>query len=152
MTLESLSRRPNRLWLKKSKNQNSKELHIKICENPFYLRHPRSIFLKNITSGVVLYLTFFSLLFILSSCSDNKVINEDKFVKVYSDLIIAQDTIPNNSAAFNSVKKKIFARYNITSEDYKNTIEYYNKNYEKWKSFFAKVTAHIEAMKGKKPH
>jgi hypothetical protein len=88
----------------------------------------------------------------LSACSNKKVIEENKFVKVYSDLVIAQDTIPNNPSTFNSEKQKIFARYNVSSEEYKNTIEYYNQNYEKWKDFFDKVTTHIQSLKEGKPH
>lgn len=107
--------------------------------------------LRNFTLGRSL-LGLLMFIFFLSSCSDNKVITEDKFVKIYSDLVIAQDTIPKNVTVFNSTKQKIFKKYNVTSEQYKSTIEYYNKNYERWKNFFAKVTAHIESMKGKKPH
>jgi Domain of unknown function (DUF4296) len=96
------------------------------------------------------FCVIFLLLFLLPSCSNKKVIEENKFVNIYSDLVIAQDTIPSNPPVFSSEKQKIFARYNVTSEEYKNTIDYYNQNSEKWKDFFDKVTAHLQSLKEKK--
>lgn len=98
-----------------------------------------------------IFLSLFILIIIFSGCSQDKTINEDKFVKIYTDLVIAQDTIPNISS-FNKAKNKIFERYNISSNDYENTIEYYNNDSERWKVFFAKVTAHIDSLKTKTTH
>jgi Domain of unknown function (DUF4296) len=114
----------------------------KVCENPFYTCHLRAFTFK-----IILLLGIFLLFSILPGCSNNKVIEESKFVKIYSDLVIAQDTIANNPSILNSVKQKIFKRYGVSDEEYRNTIKYYNRNSEKWKDFFIKVTAHINSMK-----
>ncbi len=85
----------------------------------------------------------------LYGCSGNKVINEDKFVKIYSDLIIAQDTAGGNYKSNNELKKEVMKRYNVTQEQYKETVTYYNKEPHRWESFFTKVTAYINELKKK---
>ena len=66
------------------------------------------------------------LLFILLSftgCSNK--INEDKFILVYSDLVIAQDTL-GGKVSQEAVKNTIFKKYNITEKNYNETLNYYN--------------------------
>jgi hypothetical protein len=87
------------------------------------------------------YLILFLLpvLFIASGCRGEGVIEEDKFVEVYADILIAGDTVSVGEA-----KKIVFPRYNISESDYRSTVEYYNSNPEEWENFFNKVIAHIE--------
>ena len=98
-----------------------------------------------------LILSFFlcSVIILLSSCTQNKIINEDKFVKIYADLVIQQDTLNNLNVKNDSLKSIVFKRYNTTKEDYKKTIEYYNQDPAKWEKFFSKVTAYLESLKKK---
>lgn len=94
-------------------------------------------------------LTFFLAAF-LSNCSENKVIDEDKFIKIYTDLIIAQDSIDTNYGNLDSIRSVILKKYNIQQEQYESTIEYYNQNPERWKNFFEKAIAYLETLKSKR--
>jgi len=86
-------------------------------------------------------------LFLISGCSGR--INEDKFVLVFTDLVIAQDSLGSNFKQ-EAVKKAVFKKYNITPKEYDATLAYYNSNPKKWDRFFNKAIAHLEELKGKK--
>jgi hypothetical protein len=81
----------------------------------------------------------FLLLVIAAGCQREGVIDEDKFVQVYADLLIAGDTVSIKEA-----KNEVFGRYNINQNEYNNTVEYYSSNPAEWETFFNKVIAHIE--------
>ena len=102
---------------------------------------------KNLITIFFLILSQAFILSLLSGCSKNNIINEDKFVRVYADLIIQQDTLNTLNYKTDTVKIKIFKKYNITAKDYKNTIAYYNHDPGKWEKFFEKVTAYVEELK-----
>ncbi len=95
-------------------------------------------------------LPLLAFLFTFLSCSNDKVIDEDKFVKVYTDLVIAHDTIPGNYASFDSVKNTVFKKYGITLEQYDYTVNYYNQDVKRWEGFFNKATAYIDTLRSKK--
>ena len=87
------------------------------------------------------------LLFALEGCSKNKILNEDKFMKAYVDLIITQDTANVPIAKFDSVKALVFKRNGITSEEFNSTIKYYNRNPQKWQDFFRKATSYVNELR-----
>ncbi len=91
-----------------------------------------------VTAGVIL----------LTGCSDKNVINEEKFVSIYTDLVIAGDTtsIKNNHKLLSLILKK----HNVTLKKYKATINYYNESEENWRDFFDKVTAKVEEIRKKR--
>lgn len=91
----------------------------------------------------VLFLLFFS-------CNKEKIIKEDKLIQIYSDMLIAQDTVALSSAGVDSLREAVFKKYDVTEELYKTTLDYYNKDSERWENFFSKVIAHVENLK-KKP-
>lgn len=88
-------------------------------------------------------------LFIISGCSNDRTLDEDKFVKAYTDLVIAHDTIPEGTANFDSVKQTVFKKYGITSGQYDSTVNYYNKDMKRWESFFNSATAYIDTLRSK---
>ena len=97
---------------------------------------------------VLIYFLFslFTLL-LLSFCSSKSPIEEETFIKVYVDLQILQDTTTANRTNTDSLKAIVFKKYDVTSEDYKYTIDYYNASPEKWESFFNKATTYVEKLK-----
>ena len=98
----------------------------------------------------ILLSTFYFLLFTLPfGCSNDKVIDENKFVKIYADLVIAQDTLNGNKTVFDSVKQVVFKKYDVSQERYDSTINYYNRDVKRWENFFNKASAHIETLKSK---
>jgi len=87
---------------------------------------------------------------LLSSCSEEEVIPEEKFIHVYVDLMIVQDTTRINSLPLDSLKDIVFTKHNITSELYDNTVAKYNSSPENWEEFFDKAIAYLEELKTRK--
>jgi hypothetical protein len=90
-----------------------------------------------------------SLLFILSACDKGPPIPEEKFRKVYVDLLIVQDTTTAEIFSLDSIKTLVFTKHNISSEQYDETINYYNSKPERWVAFFDSTTAYVEALRKK---
>ena len=102
-------------------------------------------YLKNFLSAIL-----FIAIPLLAGCTKSKVIDEDKFIKVYSNLVISQDTTNITAKNIDSVKAKVYKKYNITDEEYKATINYYNQDPERWEKFFTKAIAYVESLKKQK--
>ena len=87
--------------------------------------------------------------FIINSCSEEEIMPEEKFIKVYVDLMIVQDTTRVNSLPLDSLKEIVFTKHNITSELYDKTVAKYNSSPENWEEFFDKAIAYLEVLKTK---
>ena len=98
---------------------------------------------KNIT-------IIFLLTVIIISCSKEDILPEDKFIKIYIDILIAQDTLTDNSISNDSIKALILQKYNVTDSIYTKTIEYYNYNPDKWENFFEDAIKEVEELKATK--
>ena len=75
--------------------------------------------------------------------------DEDKFVKVYTEIVVAHDTIPAATANFDSVKEAIFRNNGVTSGQYDSTVNYYNKDVKRWENFFNKAMHYIDTLRSK---
>ena len=95
---------------------------------------------KNIT-------IFCFLIVFIFSCSKDDIIPEDKFINIYIDILVAQDTLTDNSISNDSLKTLILQKYNITDSIYTNTIEDYNNNPDKWERFFEDAIKQVEELK-----
>jgi hypothetical protein len=84
------------------------------------------------------------ILFLSFGCNQNKIIEEEKFIKIYTDIIIANDTTSGISQLKDAVIKKVLSKYSVSLDDYKATIQYYNQDSERWEKFFAKALANLE--------
>ena len=89
------------------------------------------------------------LLFLLPGCNQNKIIQEEKFIEIYTDIIIAKDTVSETAQAKDAVIKGVLTKYNITLDDYKTTVEYYNRDSERWEKFFAQAITYLEKKRQK---
>jgi hypothetical protein len=76
-----------------------------------------------------------------------KVIPEEKFINVYVDLLILQDTTSTDSLSLDSLKTLVFKNHNVSAEEYDATIRYYNSEPKKWEDFFDKAVNYVEALK-----
>lgn len=94
-------------------------------------------------------LPLLAFLLTLLSCSNDKLIDENKFVKIYTDLVIAHDTLPGKSSLFDSLKNAVLKRYKVTPDQYDYTVNYYNQDVKRWEGFFNKATAYIDTLKSK---
>jgi len=87
--------------------------------------------------------------FIFYSCKDQPRIPEDKFIRVYVDLLIIHDSSSVQNLSLDSLKQAIFQKHETTEELYQNTIDYYNETPQKWEAFFDKATAYVEELESK---
>jgi hypothetical protein len=87
------------------------------------------------------------LFFFISACDKGPPIQEEKFIKVYVDLLIVQDSTTAETFSLDSIKTLVFTKHNISSEQYDETINYYNSRPEKWAAFFDSTTAYVERLK-----
>ncbi len=88
--------------------------------------------------------------FLFYSCSNEKRISdEEKFAAVYVDLLINDETNPGDSVKIKAGQLKIFEKYNTSYKEYKATIDYYNKDPERWRDFFTKVNEYYEKVSSK---
>ncbi len=96
-----------------------------------------------------LFLTIFlaSISYISSGCSESKIIEEEKFIKIYTDILIAENTVSGTAFSNETILKRTLKKYNVTLDEYKATIQYYNQDSERWQKFFAKAIANLEAQK-----
>lgn len=84
----------------------------------------------------------------LTGCEEKKIIQEEKFIDVYSDLIIAQDTSTvSNNFQRDSIQQIIFKRYSVSKDEYSSTVEYYSEEPARWEKFFNTVIDSLEARK-----
>lgn len=95
---------------------------------------------KNIT--IIFLLTAF-----IFSCSKDDILPEDKFIKIYIDILVAQDTLSDSSISNDSLKTLILGKYNVTDSVFTKTIEYYNYNPDKWENFFEDAIKRVEELK-----
>lgn len=90
---------------------------------------------------------FIAILF-LSSCSENKIINENKFVKIYSEIVIASDSADIKTDS-DSLMKSVLARNNISLAEYQNTVDHYSRDPQKWEQFFNRVISYVDSLQKK---
>jgi hypothetical protein len=95
---------------------------------------------KNIT-------IIFLMTVIIFSCSKDDILPEDKFIKIYIDILVAQDTLADNSISNDSLKTLILQKHNVTDSLFTKTIEYYNYNPDKWEKFFEDAIKQVEELK-----
>jgi len=97
---------------------------------------------------IVSFCLLFPFLFLFSSCSDDNKIKEGKFIKIYTDLVIAKDTSKIKTSELKSI---IFKKYEISNTDYENTLTYYNEDPRRWDEFFKKTIDYIQKSKEQNP-
>ncbi len=96
--------------------------------------------IKNIT--IIFLLTVF-----IFSCSKDDILPENKFINIYIDILVAQDTLSDSSISNDSLKTLILEKYNVTDSVFTKTIEYYNYNPDKWEKFFEDAIRRVEELK-----
>lgn len=96
--------------------------------------------LYQIISLIVLVLT------LSAGCKENNVIDEEKFINIYTDIIIARDTtsLKLNQESENEVIKAVLKKWDAALEDYEKTIKYYNQESNRWEGFFEKALKYLE--------
>ena len=96
----------------------------------------------------ILTCILFSIL--IFGCNKENTIPEDEFIKVYVDILVAQDTLQNKSIPPDSIRAIVLGKNNIPDSVYKQTIDYYNSSEERWEKFFDKAIKYVEKLKNAK--
>ncbi len=105
--------------------------------------------IQNLIRDQKLHFLLILLLFFISACDEGPPIPEEKFIKVYVDVLIAKDTSSSDQISVDSIKSLVFFRHGISMKDYEETIKYYNSSSERWEVFFDKAIAYVEELKTK---
>lgn len=90
----------------------------------------------------LLILSLISLL--IYGCKSNLRIDEDNFVNLYADLLVAREMYRGNDSAYIKARDSIYTAYNVNHFMVEQTLQYYNSDTEKWKKFFEKVVRRLE--------
>jgi hypothetical protein len=91
--------------------------------------------------------TYLAFIFLFTSgCHQNKIIDEEKFIEIYTDIIIARDTtsVKEISASNDSIIKNVLVKHNVTLQEYQATVDYYNQESERWEKFFSKAIKYLD--------
>ena len=78
-----------------------------------------------------------------------KTIEQDTFVKFYTDYLIAQDSLGTDAVSSKKILDKLYKKYAVTKEEYLSTINSYNSDQKKWAEFFEKVMKQLEERQKK---
>jgi hypothetical protein len=101
------------------------------------------------------YMKYFSSIFIylpvilitFTACDETPPIPDEKFLELYVDLLIIQDTTATTNFSLDSVKILVLDRYNVSLDQYDAMLKYYNSNPERWITFFDSATVYAERLR-----
>jgi len=86
--------------------------------------------------------------FTFLSCKDEKSVNdEEKFARLYVDLMINQEKYKADSVKQKIEQNKIFKKFEVSEKQYYSTLDSYNNDPEKWKTFFEQVKTYVDTLK-----
>lgn len=83
-----------------------------------------------------------SLIFVFS-CNHSNIIEEQKFIQIYTDIIIASDTA-SAGVQGSEITAEVCRSYGVAVEDYKATLDHYNQDSEGWEKFFKEAAVYHE--------
>ncbi len=97
------------------------------------------------------------LLLITSSCSQKQqaenLIDKEKFEAMYVELLdsaaVAQPA--SSDSTLSPTAKRILERHEVSIEQFKATVNYYNSDTKEWKEFYEDVVKRIDERSIKKP-
>ncbi|MEJ2545269.1 MAG: DUF4296 domain-containing protein [Calditrichaceae bacterium] len=81
----------------------------------------------------------------ISSCSkkENKLLKDDKFVEVLTDLMIVENLSVQKSEQI-KLAQKVFQKYQVDSSAFYRTRRHYEKNEKYWIKIYSKVNERIQ--------
>jgi len=103
----------------------------------------KSKFLKNFS----LLIFYFLLFAFFTNCSEEEIMPEEKLIKIYVDILIAQDTTSDKSISTDSLKAIVLNTHNVSDSLYLKAIEHYKSSPAKWESFFNNAIKYVEELR-----
>jgi|GEM_PF-2163553 hypothetical protein len=92
---------------------------------------------------LVIFSLFFAFSMLFEACVDHPPIPEEKFVNIYVQLQLLDIQYGQHYAVHHEKIDSLLRSYNVSKEEVKSTLDWYNRSPERWKTFFAKVESKI---------
>jgi hypothetical protein len=105
------------------------------------------IYLKSFPYYILFFFIFISLMFYCKN-RDKNVIEEKKFIIVYSQLYIINEMNIEKRYRI-ALMDDLLKQFDMTYSDIRNTIDYYNESPEKWLKVIEKMSKQVEELKQK---
>jgi len=102
----------------------------------------------NVNAKKLIILLSFSIIFI--SCKKENTIDEEEFAKIYYNILVAQEKFKADSILLKSEQDKVFKKFGVNEKQYYSTLTSFNKDPEKWRTFFEYLKSYTDTMQ-KKP-
>lgn len=99
---------------------------------------------KNYKENMKKIISIFLVSIFLFGCESNLKIDEDNFVNIYADLLVAKEIYRGNDSGYIKARDSIYNSYKVNHFMVERTLKYYNSDTEKWKIFFEKVVRRLE--------
>ena len=93
---------------------------------------------------LILYVLLFAF---LSNCSEEEIFPEEKLIKIYVDILIAQDTTSDKSISTDSLKALVLNKHDVPDSLYLKAIEHYKSSPAKWEAFFNNAIKYVEELR-----
>lgn len=97
-------------------------------------------------AGVRIYSVLFLLtaaVLVLGGCSKNKPLDQGKFIEVYYDILVLQESRGMEFSAMQKIREEIYKKHGITHEQYEATIAYLSEDTKRWEKFFDEMIAYV---------
>ncbi|UCH65772.1 MAG: DUF4296 domain-containing protein [Ignavibacterium sp.] len=83
----------------------------------------------------------------LTYCSEEEILPEDELIKIYVDILIAQDTTIDKSITTDSLKTIVLNKYGVPDSLYVKSIEHYKSSPVQWEAFFDNAIKYVEELR-----
>lgn len=79
------------------------------------------------------------------SSEEPRILDEEEFVNAYVALLDSASTVTTErpDSTLSPVAQRILERQNIRADEFKATVNEYNKNVKRWEAFYAEVVRRI---------
>ncbi|MCK6614848.1 MAG: DUF4296 domain-containing protein [Ignavibacteriaceae bacterium] len=84
-----------------------------------------------------------SVVFLLTGCSDEKPLDQEKFIEVYYDILVLQESRGMEYSAMQIIREDVYKKHGITHAQYEATIKYLSEDTKRWEEFFDKMIAYV---------
>ncbi|MCC6549837.1 MAG: DUF4296 domain-containing protein [Ignavibacteriaceae bacterium] len=84
-----------------------------------------------------------AMVFLLTGCSKEKPLDQEKFIEVYYDILVLQESRGMEFSAMQKIREEIYKKHGITHAQYEATIAYLSKDTKRWEEFFDAMIAYV---------
>jgi len=84
-----------------------------------------------------------SAVFLLAGCSDEKPLDQEKFIEVYYDILVLQESRGMEFNAMQQIREEVYKKHGITHGQYEATLKYLSEDTKRWEQFFDEMIAYV---------